>query len=112
MTLPRLASELAIGPANITAGPVTAQEYESRAERYDGQLREKLGLDPEGMSTDEKRAKLRAFREAQYERLTDAVYKRRGWTDDGVPTIFKLKELGIDFPEVVEVVRPYQEGNG
>ena len=95
-----------------SAGPVTAQEYESRAERYDGQLREKLGLDPEGMSTDEKRAKLRAFREAQYERLTDAVYKRRGWTDDGVPTIAKLKELGIDFPEVVEVVRPYQESNG
>ncbi len=94
-----------------SAGPVTAQEYESRAERYDGQLREKLGLDPEGMSTDEKRAKLRAFREAQYERLTDAVYKRRGWTDDGVPTIAKLKELGIDFPEVVEMVRPYQESN-
>ncbi len=27
-------------------GPVTEEEYESRQERYDGQLREWLGLDP------------------------------------------------------------------
>ena len=91
-----------------SVGPVTVEEYESRAERYDKQLREKVGWTPDGKTTEEKLAALRAFREAEYERLTDAVYKRRGWTPDGVPTIQKLKELGIDFPEVVEVVRPYQ----
>ena len=32
-------------------GPVTELEYESRAERYDGQMKELLGMDPEGMST-------------------------------------------------------------
>jgi len=52
-------------------------------------------------------AALRTYREDQYEKLTDAVYKRRGWTPDGVPTPEKLHELGIDFPEVVEVVKPY-----
>ena len=36
----------------------------------------------------------------------DVVYARRGWTRDGVPTYARLKELGIDFPEVLEVVRP------
>lgn len=92
-------------------GPVTAEEYESRAERYDKQLREKVGFDPTGKTTQEKMAALRAFREAEYERLTDAVYKRRGWTRDGVPTIEKLRALGIDFPDVVEVVRPYQNGH-
>jgi aldehyde:ferredoxin oxidoreductase len=56
-------------------------------------------------------AALRAFREAEYQRLADAVYKRRGWTNDGVPKIEKLKELGIDLPDVVEVVRPYQNGH-
>jgi aldehyde:ferredoxin oxidoreductase len=56
-------------------------------------------------------AALRAFREAEYQRLADAVYKRRGWTSDGVPTVQKLKALGIDFPDVVETVRPYQNGN-
>jgi aldehyde:ferredoxin oxidoreductase len=94
-----------------SVGPVTKEEYESRAERYDKQLREKVGYDPAGKTTEEKMAALRAFREAQYQKLADAVYKRRGWTPDGVPTIQKLKELGIDFPDVVEVVRPYQNRN-
>lgn len=90
-----------------SAGPVTEEEYESRVERYDKQLRDQVGLDPDGKSTAEKLAALRAFRESQYEKLADAVYKRRGWTADGVPTLTKLRELGIDFPEVVKVVKPY-----
>jgi aldehyde:ferredoxin oxidoreductase len=90
-----------------SAGPVTVQEYESRAQQYDKQLREVIGFDPEGKSTGEKMAALRAYREDQYEKLTDAVYKRRGWTADGVPTPEKLQQLGIDFPEVIQVVKPY-----
>jgi aldehyde:ferredoxin oxidoreductase len=93
-----------------SAGPVTVAEYESRAERYDQQLREKVGIDPTGMSSEEKVARLRAFRESEYEKLKDAVYERRGWMRDGVPTIAKLRELGIDFPEVIEVVKPHQNG--
>lgn len=94
-----------------SAGPVTVEEYESRADRYDQQLREKVGYDPSGKTTEEKVAALRSFREAEYKRLTDVVYQRRGWTSDGVPTIEKLKELGIDFADVIETVRPYQDGN-
>ena len=89
-----------------SAGPVTVEEYESRAERYDEQLREKVGTDPSGMATAEKVAAMRTYREDQYEQLIDAVYKRRGWNEKGIPTVEKLKELGIDFPEVVDVVRP------
>ncbi len=92
-----------------SVGPVTAPEYESRSERYDEQLREKVGYDPAGRTTAEKMAALREFREAQYQKLADAVYQRRGWTQDGVPTIAKLRELGIDFPDVLDVVRPYQQ---
>jgi len=91
-----------------SAGPVTVEEYESRAQRYDEQLQEKAGIDPGGLSSEEKVAKLRAFREDQYEKLIDAVYKRRGWTENGVPTIAKLKELRIDLPDVVAVVEPHQ----
>ena len=86
-------------------GPVTVEEYESRAERYDKQLRELLGLDPEKMTTEEKLAALRKYREEQYEKLIDAVYARRGWTKNGVPTLETLKRLGIDYPDVVEVVK-------
>ncbi|MCB2178500.1 aldehyde:ferredoxin oxidoreductase [bacterium] len=87
-----------------SAGPVTVEEYESRQERYDTQLKELVGYDPEGKSTEEKVAKMRAYREDQYRKLCDAVYKRRGWTQDGIPTVETLKRLRIDFPEVVEVV--------
>ena len=91
-------------PPYRAMGPVTAEEYLSRAERYDGQLRDLIGIDPEGLGTEEKMAKLREYREAQYELLLDAVYKRRGWDMNSIPTVEKLKELGVDLPEVVEVV--------
>jgi aldehyde:ferredoxin oxidoreductase len=86
-------------------GPVTQEEYESRSERYDKQLKEVIGFDPEGKSTQEKMQALRKFREDCYEQLKDAVYKRRGWNEDGVPTLEKVKELSIDFPEVVELLK-------
>ena len=90
-----------------SAGPVTDVEYESRAERYDQQLREQVGLDPTGMSTEEKRLALRRFREEQYEKLLDAVYKRRGWNKEGIPTLETVRALGIDFPEVIELIEKY-----
>ncbi len=86
-------------------GPVTKDEYESRAERYDKQLKEKLGYDPSGKSTEEKMFVLRKYRESEYERLKDAVYERRGWTSNGVPTLQKVKALGIDFPDVIELLK-------
>ncbi len=89
-------------------GPVTEEEYESRAERYDKQLRDKVDYPPEGRSTTEKLAALREYRESQYQQLKDAVYKRRGWNADGVPTLEKVKELGIDFPDVVELIKKFQ----
>lgn len=91
------------------AGPVTLEEYESRAERYDKQLKEQVGFDPEGKTTEEKQKALRAYREDRYEQLLDAVYKRRGWNSNGVPTIEHLKKIGMDFPELIEVVAPFQQ---
>jgi aldehyde:ferredoxin oxidoreductase len=88
-------------------GPVTIEEYESRAERYDKQLREKIGIEPAGMTTAEKLAAIKAYRRDQYQKLCDAVYKRRGWNANGIPTVAKLKELGIDFPDVVALVEAH-----
>ena len=61
-----------------------------------------------GMDTAAKMAVLRDKREGAYEALKDAVYARRGWTDDGVPTVAKVKDLGIDFDEVLELIGPHQ----
>lgn len=90
-----------------SAGPVTVEEYESRADRYDKQLKELVGFDPEGKSTEEKVKVLRKYREEQYQKLCDAVYKRRGWNENGIPTLETLKRLGIDYPDVVEVVKKH-----
>lgn len=96
-------------PPYRAVGPVTREEYESRAERYDKQLKELLGVDPQGKSTEEKMALTRQYREAQYRTLTDVVYKRRGWTKNGVPTFARLRELGIDLPELMKIVKDDQE---
>ncbi|MBN2173538.1 MAG: hypothetical protein JW731_05370 [Bacteroidales bacterium] len=90
------------------AGPVTVEEYESRAERYDKQMKELIGIDPEGKSVLEKLAITRKYREDRYEKLLDAVYFRRGWTKNGVPKISHLKKLGMDLPELIEIVEPLQ----
>jgi aldehyde:ferredoxin oxidoreductase len=89
-------------------GPVTEEEYLSRADRYDKQLKEVVGFDPEGKTASERMAALRAYREEQYQKLLDAVYKRRGWTPDGVPTRVKARDLGIDaVPGVVELLEKH-----
>ncbi len=85
-------------------GPASEFEYESRAERYDLQLKEIQHIDPEGKSTGEKLQLTRAYRTNQYDLLMDAVYKRRGWTLNGVPTVDTAKRLGIDFEDVVDLI--------
>lgn len=90
------------------AGPVTKEEYLSRQERYDKQLKEQVGVDPTNMTLEEKMDATRKYREERYEMLLDAVYKRRGWTKNGVPTIEHLKSIGMDLPELIEVVKPLQ----
>jgi len=87
-----------------SVGPVTTEEYKSRMERYDKQLREKVDYDPDGKSIEEKIIVLREHREAQYEKLIDAVYERRGWNSEGIPTLQKVRALGIDFPDVLNLI--------
>ncbi len=88
-------------------GPVTVIEYESRKERYDKQLEEKYDVDITGKNTEEKTTLLRRLRIEQYEKLKDAVYNRRGWTSDGIPTLETVRRLGIDFPDVIELLNSH-----
>ncbi len=92
-----------------SVGPVTEEEYLSRQQRYDGQLSELYSHDPQAMSTAEKMAVLRENREKRYQQLCDAVYVRRGWTPDGVPTEETVRRLGLDFPDVLELIAPHQQ---
>ncbi len=91
-------------PPMRAIGPVTAEEYESCMEKYDKELNENLGVDIKAKSIQEKLKLIREYRYQQYNKVIDAAYERRGWTNDGVPTLNRLKELGIDIPELVEIV--------
>jgi aldehyde:ferredoxin oxidoreductase len=90
------------------AGPVTVEEYNSKEEFYDTKMKEVIGVDPTGKSIEEKMAITRKYREDQYEQLLDAVYARRGWNSNGVPKIEHLKDLGMDLPELIEVIKDKQ----
>jgi len=97
-------------PPYRAMGPVTQVEYESRADKYyDRQLKEEIGIDPEGMPTEAKIDILRQYRIEQYNKVVDAAYDRRGWTRNGVPKIGRLKELGIDLSELIEIIKNDQE---
>ncbi len=96
-------------PPYRAVGPVTKEEYESRQERYDTQMKETIGVDPEGKTTEEKMKIVRDYRMMMYNKVVDAAYDRRGWTRNGVPKISRLKELGIDLPELIEIIKDDQE---
>ncbi len=106
----RLGEGLRKGDSNLpyrAMGPVTPLEYESRVDRYDNQLKE-LGFDIERRSTEEKIKILRKHREEQYSKLQEVVYKERGWNQKGCPTIELVKELGLDYDDVISVISPHQ----
>jgi len=106
----RLGQGLREGDSNLpyrAMGPVTPLEYESRLERYDDQLKE-LGFDISDKTTEDKIKILRKYREEQYSKLQDAVYKERGWNQNGCPTIEKVRELRIDFDDLIKIIQPHQ----
>jgi aldehyde:ferredoxin oxidoreductase len=88
-------------------GPVTEVEYMSRKDHYDIQLVEKVGLkndDIEKMSLSEKIKTLYDWKQDQYQKLTDAVYYRRGWTPNGVPSPQKMKKLGFNDKKMLDML--------
>ncbi|MEM0466571.1 MAG: aldehyde ferredoxin oxidoreductase C-terminal domain-containing protein [Candidatus Thermoplasmatota archaeon] len=88
-------------------GPVTEMEYLSRRDRYDKQLVEKVGFTAqqvEQMSIQERIHQLYQYRQNQYQKLADAVYYRRGWTQNGVPTPQKMRQLGFTDKKLLQML--------
>lgn len=87
-------------------GPVWEDEWNARPDYFDGKLKE-FGEDIEGKSVKEKIALLQKHRREQWQELKMAVYKRRGWNKNGIPTLATVKRLGIDYPDVVELLNKH-----
>jgi aldehyde:ferredoxin oxidoreductase len=89
-------------------GPVTEMEYLSRTDRYDTYLIDKIGIKKEDLSqhtVPEKIDIIYQYRRDQYEKLTDAVYYRRGWTPNGIPTPQKMKTLGFSDKKMLSMLQ-------
>ncbi|MCE5201303.1 MAG: aldehyde:ferredoxin oxidoreductase [Synergistaceae bacterium] len=87
-------------------GPVWEDEWNARPEYFDEKLKE-FGEKIEGLSVKDKITLLQKHRRAQWEQLKLAVYKRRGWNKNGIPTLDTVKRLGIDYPDVIELLNKH-----
>ncbi len=87
-------------------GPVWEDEWNERPDYFDGRLKE-FGVDIEGLSVKEKIELLQKYRRGQWQELKMAVYKRRGWNKNGIPTLETVKRLGLDYPDVIELLNKH-----
>jgi len=87
-------------------GPVFPDEWNVRKEYFEKKL-EEAGISGEGLSVEEKISRLLEYRRGEWEKLVDAVYARRGWDRNGVPTKETVERLGLGSPEVLELLEPY-----
>jgi aldehyde:ferredoxin oxidoreductase len=65
--------------------PVYINEYQSRAEYYEGWLKENMGGNQLPSSVEERLKLLIQKRKEAYQKLCDIVYEKKGFTPDGVP---------------------------
>jgi len=76
-------------------GPVYFNEYEARADYYDSWLKEQLGQDGIPNDPQLKHRMIIKFRQEAYQKLCDAVYRKKGYTQDAVPLPSTLERFGL-----------------
>ena len=76
-------------------GPAFLNEYQSRAEYYDGWLQDHLDGDVLPETAEERHQLLMRKRREAYEQLCDVVYAEKGFTRDGVPTQKTVERFGL-----------------
>ena len=85
--------------------PVFLNEYQSRNVYYEKYLTEEAGVVINGKSDPERLRMLQDYRRSQYEKLTDEVYKEKGYDCNSIPLDETLLRLGLSNPECLEIVR-------
>ncbi|MFC1814798.1 aldehyde ferredoxin oxidoreductase C-terminal domain-containing protein [Thermodesulfobacteriota bacterium] len=85
--------------------PVFMSEFMSRKLYYQKYLSDVVGIEVSGMGDEAMLAALQKYRIEQYEKLTDVVYKEKGYDRNGIPLDQTLKRLGFNGDEYFEIVR-------
>lgn len=77
-------------------GPVFENEYDDRAEYYDQWLKDTLGANNNiPKDRDKRRELLLDIRIKAYQKLCDAVYKEKGFSNEGIPLPETVEKFGI-----------------
>jgi aldehyde:ferredoxin oxidoreductase len=76
-------------------GPAYFNEYEARADYYDSWLKEQLGEDGVPDDPELKHRMIIKLRQDAYKKLCDAVYRKKGYTQDAVPLPSTLERFGL-----------------
>ncbi len=85
--------------------PVYLAEFLARKDYYRNYLKNEAAVDVDGMSDEAQLKELQDYRNRQYEKLTDAVYREKGYDSNGIPTDETLARLGFVDETYGEIVR-------
>jgi len=88
-------------------GPVFGNEYDSRAEYYDGWLKEQLGDTALPDSPEKKHELLVARRIEAYQKLCDIVYEKKGFSPDGIPERKTVEKFGLMDEQAEKLLREF-----
>ena len=88
-------------------GPVYFNEYESRAEYYDGWLREQLGDNEVPFTPEKKHVLLVEKRIEAYQKLCDVVYEEKGFSPDGIPERKTVEKFGLMDEQAEKLLREF-----
>jgi aldehyde:ferredoxin oxidoreductase len=88
-------------------GPVYLNEYQNRAEYYDDWLKEQVGEEAFPDDQNDRHRLLMEIRQDAYQRLCDAVYREKGYSDDGVPLPETLEKHDLMDHQALDILKEY-----
>jgi aldehyde:ferredoxin oxidoreductase len=91
--------------------PVYRNEYEARRKYYDDWLKDELGKDDHIPDSLEERHRLLIdLRQKAYQKLCDAVYAAKGYTENAIPRPETLEKFGLLDDDTRAVLNRYKAG--
>ena len=76
-------------------GPVFFNEYEARTDYYDKWLMDQMGNEKIPDDPESRHALILKLRQDAYEKLCDAVYEAKGYTENAVPLLETVEAFGL-----------------
>ena len=92
-------------------GPVFYNEYEARKDYYDNWLKENYSNQEIPEDPAERLKLIKKLRAQNYQQLCDAVYKEKGFSNDGVPLPETIEKFGLMDDQARQLLQEYNQIN-